>query len=30
VRVEYGAGRRIPKQSARWYSQVIARNGLDE
>jgi beta-glucosidase len=30
VRVNYGTGARIPKQSARWYSQVIARNGLDE
>jgi beta-glucosidase len=30
VRVDYATGRRIPKQSARWYSQVIARNGLEE
>jgi beta-glucosidase len=30
VRVNYPAGTRVPKQSARWYSQVIARNGLDE
>ncbi len=30
VRVEYDTGKRIPKQSARWYSEVIARNGVDE
>jgi beta-glucosidase len=30
VRVEYETGRRIPKQSARWYSQVIAQNGVQE
>ncbi|MFQ5616022.1 MAG: GH1 family beta-glucosidase [Anaerolineales bacterium] len=30
VRVDYEAGTRIPKQSARWYSEVIARNGVNE
>jgi beta-glucosidase len=30
VRVEHETGRRIPKQSARWYSQVIAQNGVQE
>ncbi len=30
VRVEYETGRRIPKQSARWYSQVIAQNSVEE
>ncbi|GAB4531545.1 MAG: GH1 family beta-glucosidase [Anaerolineae bacterium] len=28
VRVEYDTGKRIPKQSAHWYRQVIAQNGL--
>jgi beta-glucosidase len=28
VRVDYDTQRRIPKQSALWYSGVIARNGL--
>ena len=30
VRVDYDTGQRIPKQSARWYSEVIARNGVDQ
>ncbi len=30
VRVEYDTGQRIPKQSAHWYSQVIAQNGVYE
>ncbi len=30
VRVDYKTGQRIPKQSARWYSEVIAQNGVDE
>lgn len=30
VRVEYETGRRIPKQSARWYSEVIAGNAVYE
>jgi beta-glucosidase len=29
VFVEYGTQRRLPKSSARWYSDVIRRNGLD-
>ena len=29
VFVDYGTQRRIPKQSARWYSGVIRRNGLE-
>jgi beta-glucosidase len=28
VRVDYETGERTPKQSARWYGEVIARNGL--
>ena len=28
VFVEYGTQRRVPKSSARWYSDVIRRNGL--
>jgi beta-glucosidase len=28
VFVDYGTQRRIPKTSARWYAEVIARNGL--
>ncbi len=28
VRVNFDAGRRIPKQSARWYSAVIRRNAI--
>jgi beta-glucosidase len=27
--VEYGTQRRVPKSSARWYSEVIRRNGLE-
>lgn len=30
VRIEYQDGRRIPKQSALWFSNVIANNGLIE
>ena len=30
VRVEYDTGQRIPKQSAHWYGQVIAQNGVQE
>lgn len=30
VCVDYKTGRRTPKQSALWYSQVIARNGVNE
>jgi beta-glucosidase len=30
VFVDYGTQRRIPKASARWYSGVIERNGLDD
>ncbi|MDR3577008.1 MAG: GH1 family beta-glucosidase [Anaerolineaceae bacterium] len=30
VRVDFATGRRIPKQSAAWYRDVIARNGVDE
>jgi beta-glucosidase len=29
VFVEYGMQRRVPKASARWYSEVIRRNGLE-
>lgn len=29
VRVDYPTQKRIPKQSATWYSQVIAANGID-
>jgi beta-glucosidase len=29
VFVEFGTQRRVPKSSARWYSDVIRRNGLD-
>jgi beta-glucosidase len=29
VFVEYGTQRRVPKSSARWYSDVIQRNGLE-
>ena len=29
VFVDYGTQRRIPKASARWYSEVIERNGLE-
>src|ERR671920_657074 len=29
VFVEYGTQRRVPKSSARWYSEVIRRNGLE-
>ena len=28
VFVEYGTQRRVPKSSARWYSEVIRRKGL--
>jgi beta-glucosidase len=30
VRVDYETGKRIPKQSARWYSEVIASNQVAE
>ncbi len=30
IRVEYDTGQRIPKQSARWYSQVIRQNAVVE
>jgi beta-glucosidase len=30
VRVDYETLRRTPKLSARWYRDVIARNGLEE
>jgi hypothetical protein len=30
VFVDYGTQRRVPKASARWYSEVIGRNGLEE
>ena len=30
VRVEYDTGQRIPKQSAHWYGEVIAQNGVQE
>lgn len=30
VFVDYGTGKRIPKASARWYSEVIRRGGLEE
>ncbi len=30
VFVDYGTQRRIPKMSARWYTEVIGRNGLPE
>jgi beta-glucosidase len=30
VFVDYGTQRRIPKMSARWYGEVIGRNGLPE
>lgn len=29
VYVDYGTQRRVPKKSARWYSEVIRRNGLE-
>jgi len=29
VFVDYGTQRRVPKASARWYSEVIGRNGLE-
>jgi beta-glucosidase len=29
VFVDYGTGRRVPKASARWYGEVIRRNGLE-
>jgi beta-glucosidase len=29
VFVEYGTQRRVPKSSARWYSEVIRRNRLE-
>ena len=28
VHVDYDSQRRIPKSSARWYAEVIRRNGL--
>lgn len=30
VRVDYHTGKRIPKQSARWYSQIMTKNGVEE
>ena len=30
VRTDYVSQRRIPKRSARWYAEVIAKNGVDE
>jgi beta-glucosidase len=30
VFVDYGTQRRIPKMSARWYKEVIERNGLPD
>jgi beta-glucosidase len=30
IRVDYPTGRRIPKQSAHWYREVIARNALTD
>jgi beta-glucosidase len=30
VRVDYETGRRIPKQSAHWYGEVIAGNQVAE
>jgi len=30
VYVDYEAQRRIPKRSALWYRDVIARNGIEE
>jgi beta-glucosidase len=30
VFVDYATQRRIPKASARWYAEVIRRNGLEE
>jgi beta-glucosidase len=30
VRVDYATGRRTPKQSTRWYSQVIADNSIGD
>jgi beta-glucosidase len=30
VRVDFTSGKRIPKQSAAWYRDVIAKNGVDE
>jgi beta-glucosidase len=30
VRVDYETGQRIPKKSASWYSEVIARKGVEE
>lgn len=29
IRVDCETGRRIPKQSARWYSEVINQNGIN-
>lgn len=29
VRVDYETGKRIPKQSARWYAEVIKQNGIN-
>lgn len=29
VRVDFASGKRTPKESARWYSEVIARNGFE-
>jgi beta-glucosidase len=30
VRVDFASGKRTPKQSAAWYREVIAKNGVDE
>ncbi len=30
VRVEFDSGKRIPKQSAWWYREVMDRNGVEE
>jgi beta-glucosidase len=30
VRVDFASGKRFPKQSAVWYREVIAKNGVDE
>jgi len=30
IRVDYDSGRRIPKQSARWYGEAISQNGIGD
>jgi beta-glucosidase len=30
IRVDYDTGRRTPKQSAHWYREIIAQNGVQE